>query len=117
MGRLARIVIPGMPHHVTQRGNRRAQVFFSDQERQKYLRLFRHYARRYALDVLAYYLMDNHVHWVVVPTRKPALAQTLRETHARYSEPFNRASRGSGHVFQGRFYSCPLDDEHLWAAV
>ena len=117
MGRLARIVIPGMPHHATQRGNRRAQVFFNDQDRRHYLSLFRHYARRYALDVLAYCLMDNHVHWVVVPQRKPALAQSLREAHARYSEDFNRASHGSGHVFQGRFFSCPLDDEHLWAAV
>ena len=73
MARLARVVIPGVPHHVTQRGNRRAQVFFEDHERQRYLALVQHYCRRYGLQVLAYCLMDNHVHWVVVPDTEAAL--------------------------------------------
>jgi putative transposase len=117
MARLARVVIPGLPHHVTQRGNRRAPIFFSDEDRVRYLSIFAHYARRYALRVFAYCLMDNHVHWVVVPNHEDALAATFRETHAQYAGSINRTASLSGHLFQGRFFSCPLDDEHLWAAV
>ena len=117
MPRMARIVIRNLPHHVTQRGNRRGQVFFSDEDRQQYLRLFQHYRLRYDLNVLAYCLMDNHVHWVVVPKREPALAETFRDAHANYAVDVNHATRNCGHFFQGRFFSCPLDDAHLWAAV
>jgi len=117
MARLARVVIPGLPHHVTQRGNRRALVFFEDHERQRYLALVQQYCRRYGLQVLAYCLMDNHMHWVVVPDTEAALGQTIREAHTAYAASFNVAHRAQGHVFQGRFFSCALDDEHLWAAV
>src|SRR5208283_3411900 len=117
MPRMARIVIPNLPHHVTQRGNRRGKVFFSDKDRQQYLRLLQYYRLRYGLNVLAYCLMDNHVHWVVVPKRESALAETLRDAHANYAVEVNHAIRNSGHLFQGRFFSCPLDNEHLWAAV
>jgi len=65
----------------------------------------------------AYCLMDNHVHWVVTPERETALAETFREVHGRFGEEFNRTHSAIGHVFQARFFSCPLDDEHLWAAV
>jgi len=117
MARLARIVIPGLPHHVTQRGNRRARIFHTDDERRTYLHLIERYMRRYGVRALAYCLMDNHVHWIVTPEREEALGETFREAHARYCEEFNRLHGGSGHVFQGRFFSCPRDDEHLWAAV
>ena len=117
MSRRARVVIEGIPHHVTQRGNHRADLFATDDDRQRYCRLFQHYRLRYGLRALAYCLMDNHVHWVVVPDREKALAETFREAHAGYAESVNRAAGRPGHLFQGRFYSCPLDDEHLWAAV
>lgn len=117
MSRQARIVIPGIPHHVTQRGNRRAAIFNTDDERRKYLQLIEHYMRRYGMRAQAYCLMDNHVHWVVTPAREGALGETFREVHGRYGEVYNRARSTSGHVFQARFFSCPLDEEHLWAAV
>jgi len=117
MPRMARLVMPGLPHHVTQRGNRRGQVFFSSEDRQRYMGLFQHYRLRYDLEVLAYCLMDNHVHWVVVPKQECALADTLRDAHASYAVDVNQATRTCGHFFQGRFFSCPLDGEHLWAAV
>ena len=117
MGRLARVVIPGLPHRVTQRGNRRARIFFSDDDRRRYLAGVVHYGRRYGMRFWAYCLMDNHVHWVVVPERESALSETFREAHARYGEGINHSTGASGHLFQGRFFSCPLDEEHLWAAV
>jgi putative transposase len=117
MSRVARIVIPGMPHHVTQRGNRRADVFLCDADRHTYLRYLATYARKRGLAIWAYCLMSNHVHLVVVPEREEALGKGLRDAHTVYAIYFNGRTRLSGHVWQGRFYSTVLDDAHLWAAV
>lgn len=111
MGRIARIVVPGLPHHVTQRGNRRCEVFFEPRDRQHYLSLFRKYAAEYGVDVWAYCLMTNPVHFVLVPEKPDSLSDALRDAHTAYALRFN------GHLWQGRFFSCVLDDEHLWAAV
>jgi putative transposase len=117
MSRVARIVVPGFPHHVTQRGNRRSDVFESDDDRQAYLRFLRQYADRHGLAVWAYCLMTNHVHLVVVPEREDSLAKALRDTHTVYAMRFNARTRLGGHLWQGRFYSCPMDESHLWAAL
>jgi REP-associated tyrosine transposase len=117
MARISRIVIPGLPHHVTQRGNRRCEVFFEPADRQHYLALFRKYASEYGVEVWAYSLMTNHVHFVLVPERLDSLSQALRDTHTAYALRFNLQNRLSGHLWQWRFFSCVLDDEHLWAAV
>jgi len=117
MSRVARIVVPGFPHHVTQRGNRQASVFESDGDHRVYLRFLGQYAARHGLAVWAYCLMRNHVHLVVVPEREDSLGLALRDTHTVYAMYFNERTENSGHVWQGRFYSCPLDEAHLWAAV
>ena len=80
MPRVARIVVPGLPHHVTQRGNRRSDVFFDEADRQKYLMLLADYKQRYGLDLLAYCLMTNHIHLVVVPKDDSSLGSD--EGHA-----------------------------------
>jgi len=117
MSRVARVVIPGFPHHVTQRGNRRAEVFEVDADREVYLRFVKQYSERHGLAVLAYCLMSNHVHLVVVPTRETSLSLALRDAHTVYAMYFNTRTKLSGHVWQGRFHSCPMDESHLWAAV
>lgn len=117
MSRVARVVVPGFPHHVTQRGNRRADVFEVDDDREAYVRFLRRYGKRHGLAVWAYCLMTNHIHLVVVPQREDSLALALRDAHTVYAMHFNRRTQVSGHVWQGRFYSCPLDEVHLWAAV
>ena len=117
MSRVARIVVAGVPHHVTQRGNRRADVFETDGDRQAYLRLLKQYADKPGLSVWAYCLMTNHVHLVAVPKREESPGLALRDAHTVYAMYFNARTRMSGHVWQGRFHSCPLDDTHLWAAV
>ena len=81
MPRVARIVAPGFPHHITQRGNRREPVFFDDADRQQYLMLLMDYRGKYGLDVWAYCLMTNHVHFVGVPQAADSLARTMRDTH------------------------------------
>jgi len=114
MSRVARIVVPGFPHHITQRGNRQMDVFETDDDRLAYLRFLKKYALQYNLSIYAYCLMTNHIHLVVVPGDEVALGKALRDTHTVYAMYFNTRTALSGHVWQGRFYSCPLDEQHLW---
>jgi putative transposase len=117
MARLSRIVIVNVPHHVTQRGNARQFLLANDDERLVYLNLLRKFTEMYELSVLGYCLMSNHVHLIVVPAKPEALASALKQTHGNYASYWNAAHRSSGHVWQGRFYSCPLDGTHLWVAL
>ena len=117
MPRMARVVIAGAPHHVTQRGNRREDVFFCDDDRQKYLQLLLEYSAKHELQTLAYCLMTNHVHLVCVPAREDTLSLVLKPLDMRYAQHVNWAQGISGRLWQGRFYSCVLDDEHVWAAI
>ena len=96
MSRLSRVVVPELPHHVTQRGNRREPIFFEDANRLEYLNLVRNHFRRYELLVWAYCLMTNHVHFVVVPAQADALALALRDAHSTYALSLNRRRRSNG---------------------
>lgn len=117
MARLARIAIVNVPHHVTQRGNARQFLLAADSERLVYLELLRRHLKLYELTLLGYCLMSNHVHLIVLPLRTDSLALALKNAHGRYAEYWNASHQSSGHVWQGRFYSCPLDDAHLWIAL
>ena len=114
MPRISRVVIPGLPHHVTQRGNGRQVTFLSDADRCLYLDLLRRYRRQYGLSVWAYCLMSNHIHLLAVPEREDSLRRTLGRTHAEYARYWNLHRRSCGHVWQARFYSCPLEDGQVW---
>jgi putative transposase len=117
MPRLARAIAVGCAHHVTQRGNNRQPVFFVDQDRQVYWELLQEQAQKYGLEVRAYCLMTNHVHLVAIPHEDDALATAIGRTHFRYTQYINRFHHRSGHLWQGRFYSCALDGRHLWPAL
>ena len=117
MPRIARDIVVGVPYHITQRGNRRQEVFFTDADRLQYLSHLKDYSERYGLNVLAYCLMTNHVHLVAIPLKPDSLALTLRTVHMRHSQMINAEFGWSGHLWQGRYFSCALDDPHLWAAV
>ena len=117
MARLPRVVVVDVPHHVTQRGNARQAILANEADRIAYIELLRHYAELYRLSLLGYCLLSNHVHLIAVPRAPEALAQTLKHTHGRYASYWNARQSTTGHVWQGRFYSCPLDDSHLWAAL
>jgi putative transposase len=117
MARLPRIVIPHVPHHVTQRGNRRLPVFFCDEDRREYLGLVAEAAAASGTACLAWRLMDNHVHLILVPDHEDGLRATLGEAHRRYTRMVNFREGWRGHLFQGRFASYPMDDAHLMAAV
>jgi putative transposase len=117
MPRAPRIVFPGLPHHVVQRGNRRCQVFFNDADRVTYLDWLGAYSQLHQVQILAYCLMPNHVHLVVVPEGAEGLEQVLRPLHMRYAQRINRNREWSGHLWQGRFFSAVLDESYLWAAI
>lgn len=117
MPRLARTVFAGVPHHITQRGNRGEDVFYSDDDRQIYLDWLGEYCKQHRVDLLAYCLMNNHIHLVLVPNTAEGLQAVLKPLHMRYAQRLNRAQGWSGHVWQGRFFSSPLDEDYGWAAV
>jgi putative transposase len=115
--RVARFVCAGIPYHVTQRGNRRGSVFFNDYDRESYLAGLETYATRHDLAVLAYCLMANHVHLVVVPGAADSLHRVFRPLHMRHAQRVNRLKSWSGHLWQGRYFAAALDEPYLWAAV
>ena len=117
MPRTARIVADGLPHHVTHRGNRKMTIFLDDDDREAYLRFLQLYMDKYGLDVFAYCLMPNHVHLVAVPKEVDSLARTIACAHVLYARHFNRKYSLSGHLWQGRYYSCVLDEQHTLAAA
>jgi putative transposase len=117
MARYARIIIPDAPHHVTQRGNRREPIFFEDGDQEVYRDLLAEQAARYRVAVWAYCLMPNHVHLVLTPCDKTGLGRAVGETHRRYTNFINARGRWSGHLFQSRFSSVAMDEEHLISAV
>ena len=117
MPRLARTVCARVPHHITQRGNRREDVFFTDEDRRTYLAWLKDYAERCGVDILAYCLMTNHVHLVAVPATEESLRRALKPLHMRYAQRINRAHNWKGHLWQGRFFSSALDETYLWAAI
>jgi putative transposase len=113
MPRLPRLVIPGLPHHVTQRGVRSLAIFIDDADRVAYLELMRDECARQGCSVLAWCLMTNHVHLVVVPEREKSLARAIGDAHRRYTRARNFREGVRGRLFQGRFFSCVLDEKHL----
>lgn len=117
MARLPRIVIPGIPHHVTQRGNRRERTFFDDGDYELYLDLLSDAARAAHVEIWSYCLMPNHVHIVAAPSDEDGLWRTFRKVHRHYTGYFNARLRTTGHLWQGRYGSVAMDEVHLYAAL
>ncbi len=117
MSRHARTVCVDVPHHVTQRGNYQQVVFTADRHYARYIEWLGEDAARFDLDLLGYCLLPNHVHMVAIPRQPRALAQVFAATHMRLAQMVNRERGGPGHLWQGRFHSCPLDPEHTRRAL
>ncbi len=111
------MVVAGVPHHLTQRGNNRQDVFLVDADRRAYLDRLRQDCRECGVRLLGYCLMTNHVHLIAVPERTDSFGRAMRRAHSFYSQTFNRRYRRSGHLWQNRFFSCPLGPDHLLAAL
>lgn len=117
MARIARVVLPGIPHHVTQRGVRSMDIFFSDADRHDYLKLLQEHGKAHGFSFLAWCLMSNHVHLIVIPGHTDSLAKGIGEAHKAYTRMVNFREGVRGYLFQGRFASCPLSERHFFAAM
>ena len=116
MARLPRVVLPGIPHHITQRGNRRERTFFEDADYDLYLDLLADAAQRAQTQIWSYCLMPNHVHIVAVPGDEDGLRRTFGDLHRRYTGYINARIRTTGNLWQSRFSSVAMDEAHLVCA-
>jgi putative transposase len=117
MPRTARLTDPGRPHHITQRGNYQQKIFDSEADYRFYLNHISKYSLEHKLSIIAYCLMPNHVHFIATPLSEDSLVKTFAVTNMRYSQYFNKKHNTKGHLWQGRFFSCPLQERHLFAAM
>jgi putative transposase len=106
MGRIPRIIVPGEAHHVTQRGNRRQDVFFSRSDYQCYLKLLWANAENFKFSIWSYCLMRNHIHLLIVPDSQDGLREGMATLHQTYSLAINKKNDWKGRLWQGRFFSC-----------
>ena len=117
MARLARVVAPGLPHYITQRGNRRQQTFFCDEDYEFYLTTMEQWCGAHDVEIWAYCLMPDHVHLIAVPQSADGLRRAIGEVHRRYTCMVNLREGWRGHLWQGRFASFVLDEPYLLTAA
>lgn len=117
MARIPRVVLPGAAHHITQRGIRRFDIFRDREDRKRYLDLFAESSRQSGLRICAYCLMTNHIHFIAIPEQADSIWKTFHRCHGQYAVNFNRKYGVTGHLFQGRPFSCVLDNKHFWNAI
>ncbi len=117
MARLSRIVVPCLPHHVTQRGNRRQALFTEPGDYALYRDLIAERCRANGVACWAYCLMPNHVHLILAPPEAGALSRAVGEAHRRFTAFVNARARTTGHLFQGRFASFAMDEAHVLNAL
>jgi putative transposase len=117
MARIARVIAEGLPHHITQRGNGRQVVFDDLHDRRVYLKLLRRYTEEHDVRIWAWCLMTNHVHLLAVPYNVPGLARALGRIHSEYARYRNARLSSCGHLWQARYYSCPVDESGAWPVM
>jgi putative transposase len=117
MGRVGRVVIEGIPHHIVQRGSRRQQAFFSDSDYGFYINIMRKRCRLHEVEIWAYCLMPNHIHLIAVPRKPKELSRAIGEAHRYYALKVNDRQEWAGHLWQERFSSYPMDESYLLTAA
>ena len=114
---MPRLVVPNCPHHVTQRGNRKMRTFFCEADYRAYAELVAETKRKSSVEVWAYCMMPNHVHFVIVPKESDGISRFMQHSHRRYARQINQREDWRGHLWQERYFSVPMDERHLHAAV
>jgi putative transposase len=117
MARIARVMLPGVPFHLTHRGNEKKQVFFCDDDYRKYLSQLEQYAKRYKMAIWAYCVMPNHVHLIAVGAETSSISKALGIAQRVFSQRRNHEREVTGHLWANRFFSTALDEPHLWVAA
>ena len=114
---MAKAVNPGIPHHITQRGNRRMETFFSADDYREYLCLMAEWCNRCKVEVWSYCFMPNHVHIIATPETEDGLRRAIGEAHKRYTRYINFQKKWKRHLWQGRFASFPMDEQYTLATA
>lgn len=117
MARIKRIVLPHIPHHITQRGVRSMNIFFKPSDYEYYKEILHEQCEIYDLKIVSYALMTNHIHLIAIPSTEESLSRAIGETHRLYTRKINFEQKVKGHLFQERFYSTPLDEYHFLNAL
>lgn len=118
MPRIARVVAPNYPHHITQRGTNKMQIFLDDEDRLYFLQALKEYAEKTGTKILAYCLMGNHFHLLLVPKDTQFLGKCIHGATFRYAQHFNKKYERSGRLWQNRYFSCVVDErEYLWGVA
>lgn len=117
MARMKRLIVPGYPHHVVQRGVRSLDIFFEHDDRVEYLHLLRKQGDRFGVKFISYCLMTSHVHLLAVPLSENSLAKAIGEAHRLYTRMINFRENTKGYLFQGRFSSCPVATDRYLVTV
>jgi putative transposase len=117
MPRISRVVVPGMPHHIVQRGSRRFDVFHDREDRKFYSAVFAKSCAMYGLRITSYSLMTNHVHHIAVPEHPNSIGETFHRAHGIYASWFNQKYQCVGHLWQERPFSCVLSENRLKNAI
>jgi putative transposase len=117
MTRPPRLVLPDWVHHVVQRGNFRQRVFFTYSDRFAYLEILRKQLQFHGIPLLCYSLMDNHTHKAVIPQDKKSFATAVGQINHDFSIRQNITLERTGHLWQGRFYSCPVEGDRVWQVM
>jgi len=117
MARIARVMVPGVPYHVTHRGNKKQVIFREKEDFRFYLGWLEEYSGRFSMKIWGYCLMPNHVHLLVVGEGEESLAKAIGNTHRCFARRVNLIEDVTGHAWANRFASSAMDERHLWAAI
>jgi putative transposase len=117
MARQARIIIPQYPHHIAQRGNKGQPVFFEKEDYQTYFNLLSEQIGAFELGLYSYCLMPNQIHLLAEPQNNISLSRAIGETNRQYTRYINQKKGTSGNLFQNRFFSYPMDEQHSLRAA
>lgn len=116
MARLARLTVPGYPHHVIQRGNNRQAIFVSPDDHRFMLGLLAENALRFGVQLHAYVLMGNHFHLLATPGSDTGLSQMMQAVGRRYVRYFNDRQGRTGTLWEGRYRSTLVQTERYLLA-
>jgi putative transposase len=117
MPRRRRIIVEGQAHHVTQRGNYQQYVFEDHFDYKQYCEIFQEYSEKLNVEIVAYCLMGNHVHFILIPETRDVIGKLFNIVNMRYAQYMNYKRKKKGHLWQGRYFSCVLGDDHLLRAI
>jgi putative transposase len=117
MPRIARIVIPNVPHHITQRGNNKQDVFFVDDDKAAFLGILKVQSITFGLTIEGFCLMTNHIHIIATPQKEDSLARAMGRTNLLYAQYINYMHGRGGHMWENRFFSCPMDTNYFFKAL